>query len=107
MEACVFYCHWGWVQVNWCFAWSGNQRRSSIDIYGGLGCGVKYCSVVRSSIFIVLAHDRLGIKLFPSWIRPARKPERVRRIPLLWRLSLPAGLVLGVVLAGIGTNDTE
>ena len=51
---------------------------------------------------IVWLHDRLGDWLFPSGIRPARKPEKARRKPLFRRLSLPAGLVLGIVLAGLG-----
>jgi hypothetical protein len=51
---------------------------------------------------IVWLHDRLGDWLFPSGIRPARNPRRVREKPLFRRLSLPAGLLLGLVLAGLG-----
>jgi len=51
---------------------------------------------------IVWLHDRLGDWLFPSGIRPARNPKKARRAPLFRRLSLPAGLMLGIVLAGFG-----
>ena len=50
-------------------------------------------------------HDRSGKKLLPSGIRPARKPESARKTLLLRRLSLPAGLVLGVVLGSLGLDD--
>jgi cytochrome bd-type quinol oxidase subunit 2 len=53
-------------------------------------------------LLIVLLHDRLGKRLFPDGIRRARKPEVPVRTPLVRRLGLPAGLVLGVVLAGLG-----
>jgi len=54
---------------------------------------------------IVWLHDRLGEKLFPSGIRPARKPKRVRKTPLFRRLSLPVGLVLGILLAALGWDQ--
>jgi len=54
---------------------------------------------------IVWLHDRLGDWLFPSGIRPARNPKRTRETPMFRRLSLPAGLVLGLVLAGLGRDD--
>lgn len=54
---------------------------------------------------IVFLHKRLGDKLFPSGIRPARKPEKVRKTPLMRGLGLPAGLVVGVVLASLGLDD--
>jgi len=54
---------------------------------------------------IVWLHDRLGETLFPSGIRPARKPKRVRKTPLFRRLSLPVGLVLGVLLAALGWDQ--
>jgi len=55
-------------------------------------------------LFIVLLHDYLGKKFFPSGIRPARKPDRVRIKPLVRRLALPVGLVLGIVLASFGLD---
>lgn len=54
---------------------------------------------------IVVLHERLGEILFPSGIRPARKPKPARKVPLARRLSLPAGLVLGVFLASLGLSD--
>jgi hypothetical protein len=54
---------------------------------------------------IVWLHDRLGETLFPSGIRPARKPRRGRQTPLFRRLSLPLGLVIGVVLAVLGWDQ--
>jgi uncharacterized protein YacL len=43
-------------------------------------------------------------RIFPSGIRPARKPQKVRRAPLPRRLSLPVGLVLGLILARLGLD---
>lgn len=42
--------------------------------------------------------------LFPSGIRPARKPQVKERTPLPRLLSLPAGVVLGIVLARTGLD---
>lgn len=54
---------------------------------------------------IVVLHERLGDKLFPNGIRPARKPQPGRKVPLARRLSLPAGVVLGFLLAALGLSD--
>lgn len=54
---------------------------------------------------IVLLHDRLGELIFPSGIRPVNNPKKPRKPPLVRHLGLPAGLVLGVVLAGLGFDD--
>lgn len=56
-------------------------------------------------IFYVSLFDSLVDRVFSSGIRPAHKPQTVRRVPLLRRLSLPAGLVFGVVLASLGLGD--
>ncbi len=56
-------------------------------------------------LFIVLLHERLGNWLFPSGIRPAHKPEKPRKKPLVRRLALPAGLVVGLVLTGFELDD--
>ena len=45
---------------------------------------------------------RLIDKVFPNGIRAARKPKKPGRKPLLLVLSLPVGVVLGVVLARLG-----
>lgn len=49
--------------------------------------------------------DGLIDKVFPSGIRSARKPQVQRRAPLLKRLSLPVGIVVGVALAQAGLGD--
>jgi hypothetical protein len=49
--------------------------------------------------------DVLFDKVFSSGIRPAHKLKKVRKAPMVRRLSLPSGLVLGVVLAGLGLGD--
>lgn len=54
---------------------------------------------------VVLLHDFIGEKLFPSGIRPARKQQTKPKVPLLRRLSLLAGLVLGIVLAALELDD--
>ena len=75
-------------------------------IFTGVWVVVLNIAVLSAALFfIVFLHDRLGKKIFPSGIRPAREPEKVSRKPLVQRLSLPAGLILGVVLAGAGLDD--
>lgn len=44
-------------------------------------------------------------KVFPSGIRPARKAQVPRPAPLLKRLSLPVGIVVGIALAQAGLGD--
>jgi hypothetical protein len=44
-------------------------------------------------------------RLFPSGIRPARVPAPPRGKPLVRTLSLPAGVVLGVLVAALGLSD--
>lgn len=55
--------------------------------------------------FYMSLFDRLIDKVFPSGIRPAHKSKKVRKAPLVKRLSLPLGLVLGIVLAALGLGD--
>lgn len=75
-------------------------------IFSGAWVAVFNIAVLSAALFaIVWLHERLGDLLLPSPIRPARRPGKVRRTPLARRLSLPAGLVLGVVLAGFGQAD--
>ncbi|MHA7923564.1 MAG: hypothetical protein ACX936_00095 [Marinobacter sp.] len=105
------------------FAQAGHWASSAVNVVIGVLLGVASNGLVQlmftgawaavfniavlSAVlfFIVFLHDRLGKKLFPSGIRPAREPERARKTPLLRRLSLPAGLVLGVVIASLGLDD--
>jgi uncharacterized membrane protein YfcA len=105
------------------FEQSGHWVTSAVNVVIGVLLGVVINSVVQlmftgawagvltivvlsaSLFFIVFLHDRLGNMLFPSGIRPARKPEKVRKKPMLRRVSLPAGIVLGFVLAYFGLDD--
>lgn len=56
-------------------------------------------------LFMVLS-DKLLDRLFQIGIRPAKTPQAPRPNPLLRVLSLPAGFVLGVVLAVLGFDRT-
>ena len=56
-------------------------------------------------LFMVLS-DKLFDRLFLSWIRPARNPQPQLPKPLLRVLSLPAGFILGIVLAVLGLDRT-
>ena len=61
--------------------------------------------VLSAALFLIVRlHDFIGEKLFPSGIRPARNPQAKRKRPLLRRLSFPAGLVVGIVLAALGLD---
>src|SRR6056297_627847 len=72
-------------------------------MFTGAGVAVFNLLMLAAALFlIVFLHDRLGEKLFPSGIRPARKAKTARKKPLMRRLGLPAGLVVGVVLASLG-----
>lgn len=44
-------------------------------------------------------------RIFPSGIRPARKPKTANRTPLLRLLSLPIGFMVGITLARLGFSD--
>ncbi|WP_295070322.1 hypothetical protein [Tabrizicola sp.] len=48
---------------------------------------------------------RLFGRFFPSGVRPASHPAPKERRPLVLLLSLPAGLVIGVVGARFGLDD--
>ena len=63
--------------------------------------------VVLAAVLLFLESwvDVLFEKVFPSGIRPGHKSNKVRRAPTARRLSLPSGLVLGIVLAGLGLGD--
>ena len=105
------------------FAQAGHWASSAVNVVIGVLLGVvinglvqlmftgAWAAVVNIAVlsailsFIVFLHDFLGKKLFPSGMRPAREPEKARKQPLLRRLSLPIGLVLGVVVASLGLDD--
>lgn len=44
--------------------------------------------------------------MFPNGIKPAKNPPAKERKPLARLLSLPCGIVLGVILAEFGLRDT-
>jgi hypothetical protein len=50
--------------------------------------------------------NRLANRIFPSAIRTVGKSESKPRKPLALLLSLPAGLILGIVLARFGLANT-
>ena len=45
-------------------------------------------------------------RIFPNGIKAAKNPTAKERKPLALLLSLPFGIVLGVILAGLGLRDT-
>lgn len=53
----------------------------------------------------VLFFDRLVDRFFPSGIRPASRPGTGKRRPLALLLSLPAGIIIGVIGAQLGVSD--
>lgn len=52
------------------------------------------------------AVEGLSNWMFPSGIKPAKNSKVNERKPLARLLSLPCGIVLGVILAEIGLSDT-
>lgn len=105
------------------FAQAGHLASSAVNVVIGVLLGVAINGLVQlmftgawaavfniavlSAVlfFIVFLHDRLGKKLFPSGIQPARGSEGERKTPLVRRLSLPAGVVLGVFFTSLGLDD--
>ena len=102
---------------------AGDWINATVNIVCGVFMGVALESLIRlmttdswpvavlisllaaGLIFFVSLFDGLVDRVFSNGIRPAHKPQTVRRAPLLRRLSLPAGLVFGVVLASLGLGD--
>ena len=50
--------------------------------------------------------NRVFDKVFSNGIKPAKNPTAKERKPLIRLLSLPFGIVLGVILAELGLRDT-
>lgn len=50
--------------------------------------------------------NRVSEQIFPSGVRPAHRPQPEGRKPIARLLSLPAGMVLGVILAQLGLTQT-
>ncbi len=55
--------------------------------------------------FFVWIFDKLFDRLFPIGIRPSRNPQDNKRKPVPLLVSLPAGFLLGIVLAMLGLDD--
>jgi hypothetical protein len=49
--------------------------------------------------------DRLFERIFPSGIRPSQSPRPERRKPIARLMSMPAGILLGVILAQMGLTQ--
>jgi hypothetical protein len=58
------------------------------------------------AFLVMWVSDKLLDRLFPIGVRPATKPQTSGRAPLPRLLSLPVGVVLGLVLARLGLDDT-
>jgi|GEM_PF-749713 len=102
---------------------SGDWANAAVNVVIGVFLGIVINGLVQlistglwsvAVLIVVLAavlffleswFDGLFEKVFPSGIRPARKPKKVRKAPLARRISFPSGLVLGIVLAGLGLGD--
>lgn len=50
--------------------------------------------------------DGIVDRIFPSGIRPARNPQKTKRIPFPLLLSLSAGIIIGFILARLGFGNT-
>lgn len=62
--------------------------------------------LIGAGFFIfILVFDKLSDRLFSIGVRPATKPQAKGRTPLPRLISLPVGVVLGVVLARLGFDD--
>lgn len=49
--------------------------------------------------------DEILNRIFPGGIRPARKPQVASRKPLPRLLSLPVGLIIGIIMVRLGYGD--
>lgn len=59
--------------------------------------------LIFGGVFLLMVlSDKLFDRLFQTGIRPAKTPQTKRPKPLLRVLSLPSGVILGVVLAVLG-----
>ncbi|NKI34010.1 hypothetical protein HFP89_02370 [Wenzhouxiangella sp. XN79A] len=62
--------------------------------------------VLLAALFLIVnVHEWLGEKLFPSGIRPARRPGNGPTTSRVRRFGLPVGLALGVFVAALGLTD--
>ena len=62
--------------------------------------------VLFGGVFLLnLKFDNLIDRIFPNGIKPARKPHAKQRKPLVLLLSLPTGIIIGVIGAMLGLGD--
>ena len=63
--------------------------------------------ILFAGVFLFIrVFDGLFERIFSIGVRPARKPRPEGKKPLVLLFSLPAGLVLGVILERIGLSGT-
>jgi hypothetical protein len=62
------------------------------------------------AVLVLFAFDglvgRLIERLLPSGIRPSQSPQKEHRKPMARLMSLPAGILFGVILAQFGLTQT-
>jgi len=72
----------------------------------GLWLSAVIISLLSGGLFLfMLVFDKVTDPLFPIGIRPAPTPQVKGRTPLLRLMSLPVGVLLGVLLARLGLDD--
>lgn len=73
----------------------------------GLWLSTVVVALVGAGFFLfMLTFDKVTDPLFSIGVRPSPEPKAKGRTPLPRLMSLPAGVVLGVVLARFGLDDT-
>ncbi len=89
-------------------SWTGVARIVQLVTDGAWGMAL-IVVMLGVALLLLIYFDgligRLLDRIFPSGVRSATPPRDDRK-PLVRRLSLPAGLVLGVFLALFGLADT-
>lgn len=74
-------------------------------VAAGLWQSAMIITLVFGALFLFMwVFDKVTDPLFSIGVRPAPKPQAKGRTPLLRLLSLPAGLLLGVVSARLGLD---
>jgi len=72
----------------------------------GLWLSAVIITLLFGGLFLFMwVFDKVTDPLFSIGVRPAPKPQVKGRTPLLRLMSLPVGVLLGVVLARLGLDD--